>query len=123
MKSNNTTAAKIRRPVGSPPGPRPHTWRAGPDPVLRKQYRAWVQTRTQAEWRGEIWKISWEDWQAIWAGQWHLRGRTAQSLCITRRDMSLPWTLQNAVLITRRQHGQRKQDTCRATGYSRGTIL
>ena len=118
-----TATTKIRRPVGSPPGPRPHTWRAGPDPVLRKQYRAWVQTRTQAEWRGEIWRIDWAEWQHIWAGQWHLRGRTAQSLCITRRDMSLPWTLQNAILITRRQHGQRKQDTCRATGYSRGTIL
>jgi hypothetical protein len=123
MKSNNTTATKIPRPVGSPPGPRPHTWRAGPDPVTRAQYRAWTQTRTQAEWRGEIWRIDWAQWQAIWQGKWAQRGRTSDSLCITRRDMSLPWSESNVILITRRQHGQRRQDTSRAAGYSRSRVL
>lgn len=109
--------------LGIATGPRPHTWRAGPDPVARLQYRAWVQTRTQAEWRGEIWQITWPEWQEIWQGSWHERGRTSESLCITRRDMSLPWSPANSVLITRRQHGQRRAGTRARLGEGARNVI
>ena len=112
-----------KRPVGSPPGARPHTWHAGPDPLTREQWRAWGQTRNQAQWRGETWCLTWPEWQAIWQGSWHLRGRGADSLCVTRRDFDLPWQADNCVLLTRRQHGQRRTGTLKRDGYSRSRSL
>lgn len=117
------TTTKPKRPVGSPPGPRPHTWRAGPDPVVHEQYRAWGQTRNQAQWRGEVWQLSFDQWQAIWADSWHLRGRAAHNLCVTRRDFDQPWTAANCVLLTRREHGQRRTGTFKRDGYSRSRTL
>ena len=112
-----------KRTVGSPPGPRPHLWTTGPDPQTHQQYRAWVQTRNQAQYRGEIWKITFEQWQTLWHGRWHLRGRKADALCITRRDMSLPWSVKNAIIITRHEHGARRAGTVRELGYARSRIL
>lgn len=89
-------------------GTRPHQWRSGPDITAHESYRAWVQCRNQARYRSEPWDLTFEQWQAHWAGIWHRRGRTADSLCITRRDGQGAWTDSNVVVITRRQHGQRK---------------
>ncbi len=120
MTQQNT---QIKRQPGSLPGPRPHTWVTGPDPVTHEQYRAWVQTRNQAQYRGEIWRITFEQWQALWSGKWERRGRKSHNLCITRRDMSLPWSVPNVLLLTRAQHGARRAGTTRDLGYSRSRIL
>ena len=117
------TKTQSKRPVGSPPGERPHTWTTGPDPLTREQWRAWGQTRNQATWRGEPWTLSFDEWQTLWAGSWHLRGRAAHNLCVTRRDFELPWQADNCVLLTRRQHGQRRTGTLKRDGYSRSRSL
>lgn len=109
--------------TGRGTGPRPHVWASGPDPEAHAQYRAWVQTRNQAQWRGEIWQITFEQWQHIWAGRWDLRGRTSSSLCITRRDMSLPWSVKNAAVITRHQHGVRKKGTRARLGETAASVI
>lgn len=100
--------AKPHNRLGKGTGPRPHVWRSGPDPVLHRCFLAYVQCRNQARFRSEPWDLTWEQWARHWEGLWHRRGRTADSLCITRRDGRGAWTDSNVIIITRQQHGQRK---------------
>lgn len=89
-------------------GPRPHTWVSGPDPVIHKKYRVWIQSKNQAQFRGEPWALSFEDFQAIWGDRWEHRGRTRGSLCMTRNDHLGIWDADNAIIITREEHAVRQ---------------
>jgi hypothetical protein len=109
--------------LGIGTGPRPQAWKTGPDPVVHEKYRAWVQCRNQAQWRGEIWKITFEQWQQMWTGKWDKRGRSSDALCITRCDMSLPWSEANAIIISRREHGRRKTGTRSTLGESAASVV
>ena len=93
---------------GSPPGVRPHTWVTGPDPVRHEQYRAFIQQRNQARFRGETWteEYTFDEWLALWREHWHQRGRKLQDYCMTRRDHTQPWTQENSQVITREKHVQ-----------------
>ena len=93
-------------------GSRPQTWKTGPDPVEHKKYRVYIQQRNQAQWREEGWTISYEAWKDLWAesGQWDNRGRERGCYCMTRTDWSLPWTLDNVVIVTREQHARLQGD-------------
>jgi hypothetical protein len=95
---------KSRR--GSKPGPRPQTWVTGPDPVVHEQYRAFIQQRNQARFRGEGWtdEYSFEQWQSLWQSHWHQRGRKPEDYCMTRRDPAQPWTQENSQVIPRSEH-------------------
>ena len=90
--------------IGSKPGPRPHVWRSGPDPVAHAQYRAYIQQKNQAEFRGEIWCLTLAEWRELWGDLWPHRGRERGCYCMTRRDWELPWTRANAQVITREAH-------------------
>lgn len=89
-------------------GPRPQVWVTGPDPLRHLQYRAFIQQRNQARWRGEEWTITFEQWLDLWGDRYHLRGRTVNSLCLTRRDYDLPWTQDNTEVVSRQEHNQRQ---------------
>jgi len=89
---------------GSRPGPRPHTWKSGPDPIEHKKYLNWLQQRNQAKFRGESWQLDFETWKDIWGGDWHNKGRAADNYCMTRRDDQGPWTADNVEIVTRREH-------------------
>lgn len=82
-------------------GPRPHTWCSGPDLETHLKYRAWVQARNQALWRGETWCIPFEEYCAMWKEHWHQRGRTVDDYCMTRLDDQGPWDNTNAVIMQR----------------------
>jgi hypothetical protein len=97
------------------PRSRPYMWVTGPDPRTHAQYRAWVQQRNQARWREEIWCLTFDQYQLLWAELWHLRGRLSTSYMMTRIDGDLPWSQANSIVITRQQHGQRQADR-RSTG-------
>ena len=88
-------------------GPRPHTWLSGPDPELHHQYLAWRARQTQARFRQESWSITWSEFQQVWAGQWHLRGRGSEDLCLARIDYSGGWHLNNVNIVTRSEHARR----------------
>lgn len=90
-------------------GTRPHQWKSGPDITAHASYRAWLQCRNQARFRSEPWDLTFDQWQAHWAGIWHLRGRTRDALCITRRDGRGAWCDANVIIVTRSQHGARKR--------------
>jgi hypothetical protein len=89
--------------------PRPHTWKAGPDPVERKKYLVWLQQKNQAQWREEGWDIPFEAWRDLWRDLWDHRGRERGTYCMSRVDWSLPWTLSNVMIITREEHSRMQQ--------------
>jgi len=95
---------------------RPHLWISGPDPVLHKKYRVWLQQRNQALYRSEPWHLAFDEWCEIWGEAWHNRGRERGSLCMTRRDWSGAWTPDNVIIVTREQHA-RTQGHARARGW------
>jgi hypothetical protein len=97
-------------------GPRPHVWATGPDPAEHARYRVWIQQRNQAHYRAEPWALDFEPWKQIWAPHWHLKGRTANSRCMTRVDTDLPWQPDNVRIITRSEHSA-QQAAMRSTGY------
>ena len=99
-------------------GPRPDKWVTGPDPVEHKKYRVFIQQKNQAQWRGEGWEISFDAWKLLWdiSGQWDNRGRARSCYCMTRRDHTLPWSIDNTVIITREEHS-RRQSALAHSGY------
>jgi len=99
-------------------GPKPGAWITGPDPVEHKRYRVWIQQKNQAQYREEGWTISFADWKHMWAesGQWENRGREKGCYCMTRRDWSTPWTVENTMIVTREQHA-RMQGEAVAAGW------
>ena len=98
------------------PSTRPYQWVSGPDPETHAQYRAWVQQRNQAQWRGETWTITFDEFQQIWLGRWHLRGRGTEDLAMSRTDWTGPWSREGVELRTRKQLGQ-QQAAARARGH------
>jgi hypothetical protein len=104
-------------------GTRPEQWKSGPDLVAHESYRAWQQCRNQANFRSEPWDLTFDQWQRHWAGLWHRRGRTAQALCITRRDSADAWTDSNVIVITRSSHGLRKKGTFRSLGQGPADVV
>lgn len=90
-------------------GPRPQVWVSGPDPEEHAKYRAWIQQKNQAQWRGEIWRLTFDQWKQIWGEMWIHRGRTQGTYCLTRRDYSLPWDTDNAQILSRSEHNQRQR--------------
>ena len=97
----------MTKPRGAPPGPRPYMWVSGPDPLRHKQYRAYVQQKNQAQFRNEDWQLTFEEWLGIWGTEYHRRGRTSKSLCLTRWDLEDSWTVSNCFLLERGAHMQR----------------
>ncbi len=102
--------AKISRHgkrMGSPPGPRPSMVKF---PGKLAVYRlSWCRMRAQANYRGEVWDITWEEYQNLWEGRWHLRGTHKGSLGMSRRDWQGPWTLDNVEICLREQHWHRQR--------------
>lgn len=99
-------------------GPRPQAWVSGPDPEEHKKYRTFIQQRNQAQWRGEGWTITFEQWKQIWdeSGQWHNRGRERSCYCMTRQDHLEPWSEHNVEVVTREAHS-RHQSALAHSGY------
>ena len=106
----------MTNPAGSRPGPRPQVWLSGPDETRHQQHVAWRQQKNQAQYRGEIWELAFEDWILLWGDKWHLRGRTVNCYCMTRQDWELPWTRANAHVITREEHA-RMQHVAKNQGW------
>jgi hypothetical protein len=83
--------------------PRPERWYYK-DPVLRSQHHSFNKIRAQAHFRQEDWALTIDDFFELWRDRWHLRGRRADNLVMTRRDWDLPWCRANVEIITRYEH-------------------
>lgn len=84
-------------------GPRPHVWKVQ-GLVPHQQYNAWLKMRAQANYRGEIFALSFEEFQTAWLGYWDQRGRGIDNFCLTRMDPEGAWIWGNVECIARREH-------------------
>jgi hypothetical protein len=73
-------------------------------------YVAFGYNRVSARLRKEQWDLTWEQYRDLWLPNWDQRGRSAECLCMARRDLEKPWDTSNIELITRREHGQRVRE-------------
>lgn len=89
-------------------GPRPHVWKVQGE-IPHQQYIAWLKMKAQADFRGEPWQFSFEDFQQVWHGHWHLKGRARDNYCLTRINIQMPWQQGNVECIPRIDHLRRSQ--------------
>lgn len=86
---------------------RPHLWKVqGERP--HQQYCAWLQMRAQANYRGETFDLTFEQYQAVWSQHWDLKGRGVANYCLTRIDQEAGWHMANVICIPRIEHLQRR---------------
>lgn len=90
-------------------GIRPHVWVSGPDPERHKRYLQWLQQRNQAQFRGEVWNLEFDDWLMIWGDNIRYRGRQKGSMTMVRCDYDQPWSNTNARIVDRMEHAQVQQ--------------
>lgn len=84
--------------------PRPQVWKTGPSQTKHVMYMPYLRSKAQANFRGEEWNMSFDDFYSVWDGKWDQRGRKGHNLCMTRVDETQAWTTSNVELITRKQH-------------------
>lgn len=88
--------------------PRPHVWLVGPDPYKHSMYMPWQRARAQANFRGEGWRMTFEEFYDLWKDDWYNRGRDGTNVCMTRKDSNRAWSSANCELITRQEHLSRQ---------------
>jgi hypothetical protein len=89
-------------------GPRPNAWKVKGE-IPHQQYLAWLQTKAQANFRGEVFALTFEQFQQLWADNWHLKGRGKESYCLTREDPDGAWIIGNVMCIPRVEHLRRQK--------------
>jgi 5-methylcytosine-specific restriction endonuclease McrA len=95
--------------MGRKSGTYPHTWLSGPDEVDHKLYIDCLRARAQANFRGEGWTITEQEYIKLWRtdDRYKLKGRGTESLCLVRIDLEKAWTLDNVEIIERIKHFRR----------------
>ena len=68
------------------------------------QRRAYCCMRAQAKFRKEEFTLTWPRFQELWSTNWHQRGLSNTSLCMTRIDHRRPWSDDNTIITTRLEH-------------------
>ncbi len=88
----------------------PDSWLCGPDPVDHKLYYDCQRARAQANFRGEGWMITEEEYIRLWRenDRYKLKGRSTGSLCLTRIDIEKPWTMDNVEILQRVKHFRKR---------------
>lgn len=80
----------------------PENWKSGPDWIDHQKYYAWLKHKAQAMYRDERYKLTWIHWQELWTNKnWEQRGRSIDSLCLTRIDPTKAWSLINCEIVSR----------------------
>lgn len=102
-------------------GPRPHVWKSGPDPLAHRQYETWLVHKAQARFRGEAHELPFEDYKELWDrdGNWSLRGRARDCICMVRIDTNLAWSKLNVEMITRKEYLARQSVFKKGHTYSK----
>lgn len=87
-------------------GPYPHLWKSGPDEINHKLFTDCQRARAQAWYRGEEWFITEEEYIRIWRqdDRYLKKGRTIDSLCMSKIDYELPWHIDNVQIMSRHEH-------------------
>ena len=89
------------------PGKRGPKWGAWKYPVPWQHdcHMAFLKHRAQANYRGEPYALTEEEWMNLWnEDMWRLRGRTTRSVRLTRINAQLPWCLSNVEFVVRKRN-------------------
>lgn len=89
-------------------GIRPHCWKVQGE-IPHAQHLAWLQMRAQANYRKEIFLLTFEDFQMLWAGFWNRKGRGTDDYCLTREDPNGAWERSNVLCMPRVEHLRRQK--------------
>jgi hypothetical protein len=90
-------------------GTRPHTWKVQGE-VPHQQNLAWLRAKAQANYRGEVWLLDFEDFQRLWQGVWQFRGRGREDYVMARGDHLGAWALGNVEVIRRYEYLKRQRE-------------
>jgi hypothetical protein len=98
----------MKKQRGWPKGVRkPHRWIVQGE-IPHQQFECWHKMRAQANFRGDVFLLSFEQFQLKWAGFWDRRGRGRDDYCLTREDTEGPWDWSNTVCVPRLVHLRRQ---------------
>lgn len=90
--------------------PDPSKWLSGPDPVRHDKYYAYLKHRAQAKFRGETYNLTFDEFANVWEDElWFERGRSADSMCLSRIDFEGPWETSNIEVMSRGEHLKKKR--------------
>ena len=93
-------------PFGNPGGP--DNWITGPDPDVRRLRYRFLRARSQARFWHQEWRLTWDEYLAIYreSGEWG--GRGMRDLNLTRVDTTQGWWVANVRLVPRGQAMRRR---------------
>lgn len=89
-------------------GLRPHLWKVQGE-IPHQQYLAWLQMRAQANYRKEIFALTFEEFQQLWIDRWEQKGRASDDYCLTKEDPEGAWIWGNVLCIPRVEHLRRQK--------------
>lgn len=89
----------------------PERWKYGADRFLKDANIVFLRQRAQSNYRGEPFRLTFEEWLAVWDGQLSRRGRGTHDLCMQRKDADGAWSRDNVEIVTRKAQLQRKVAT------------
>lgn len=89
--------------------PRPHLWKVQGE-IPHQQHIAWQRAKAQANFRGEVWLLTFEEFQRLWAPYWSQRGRGARDYVMSREDPDGAWDLGNVQIIQRIDYLRRQRE-------------
>lgn len=69
----------------------------------REMRLAYHRMRAQAKFRNEKFNLIYKEFEYIWTGFWHKRGKNSDNLCMRRINVSIAWQLSNIDLISRKE--------------------
>jgi hypothetical protein len=78
------------------------------DPKEHEMHIPFLRSRAQANFRGEPWTLTIQQFFDLWRDHWHLRGRKPDDVCMTRRDYNGIWDEENSIIVTRREQLKRQ---------------
>lgn len=82
---------------------RPKAWKVQGE-IPHAQHLAWSRAKAQANYRKEVWLLTFEEFQQVWMGYWHRRGRGSTDYCMSREDPYGAWAIGNVSCIQRREY-------------------
>lgn len=75
------------------------------DDFTNERRLAWARSRSQARFRCERWTLTFAEFCQFWSTQelWQRRGRSPESLVLTRYDPEQAWSKTNCCILNRKK--------------------
>ena len=80
---------------------KPRKYQDLPDTQWSRRYS---RAQSQAQFRGEGWAFTPLAWYTMWTNSGMTPGRSDSYGCMTRKDKSQPWSMDNCQIVPRRTH-------------------